>query len=100
MKNQTSFRGKKGRPILKMSAAVLGMVLLTGPGNAQNVTLNNGGSIAIVNLGGGTGAIGMNNWQVNAGNPMVNTMQNQLDQQWFWYSVNGGAVQSIDQIGG
>ena len=67
--------------------------------DAQNVTLNNGGSSATFNLGGGTGAIGMNNWMVD-GDPGVN----QLDQQWFWYSVNTGSgwstAQSIDQIGG
>ena len=42
----------------------------------------------------------MNSWQVFDSDTMVNAMQNELNQQWFWYSVNGGAVQSIDQIGG
>jgi hypothetical protein len=35
----------------------------------------------------------MNSWTVLSG-------QNQLDQQWFWYSVNGSAPQPINTIGG
>lgn len=65
---------------------------------AQNVTLVNGGSTAGFNLGtagGGTGPIGMNNWTVDA-DPSIS----QLNQQWFWYSIDGGGVQSIDQISG
>jgi hypothetical protein len=85
--------------VFKISLAVLGTVLLACQGNAQtpiDPTLSNGGSTATVNLSGGPGPIGMNNWSVNNGNGM----QSQLNQQWFWYSVNGGGVQSIDQIGG
>ncbi|HTV43666.1 MAG TPA: hypothetical protein VMF08_24085 [Candidatus Sulfotelmatobacter sp.] len=98
MKIQT-FRGEKGYAVFKISLAVLGTVLLACHANAQAVvdpTLSNGGSTATVNLEGGPGLIGMDNWSVNNGEGM----QNQLDQQWFWFSVNGGSVESIDQIGG
>jgi PEP-CTERM motif-containing protein len=51
-----------------------------------------GGSTATINPGNGSGNIGMNNWSVLG--------QNQLDQQWFWYSINGSAAQPINNIGG
>ena len=96
MKTQTSFRGEKGHAVFKISLAVFGMVLVAAYGNAQSVTLANNGSTATVNLGG-PGTIGMNNWSVDTGSGM----QNQLNQQWFWYSVNGGTtVSSIDALGG
>jgi PEP-CTERM motif len=78
---------------------VAGMVLSPNRGMAQDETLQDGGSMTMVNLGGplGTGNLGMNNWTVYNGA----TMQNQLNQQWFWISiagVNGGKPQSIDQL--
>lgn len=99
MKIQTSLLGEKGRAVFNASLTVLGMVLLSSHGNAQDVTLQAGGSTATVNLGGGTGNIGMDDWSVYSSE--IHGMQNQLNQQWFWYSVNGGTtVQSIDNLGG
>lgn len=71
---------------------VAGMVFLPSPGVGQTVDLSNGGSTASVNLSGANP--GMNMWTVQGDS------QNQLDNQWFYYSINGGAVQSIDTIGG
>ncbi|HEV2327803.1 MAG TPA: PEP-CTERM sorting domain-containing protein [Verrucomicrobiae bacterium] len=92
MKNQSSFFTSFRQAALGASLAILGLTLLPGSGTAQTVTLNNGGSVASVNLGS---SAGMDYWSVEGAGG-----QNQLPQQWFWYSVNGGAAQSIDQIGG
>lgn len=73
--------------------AASGALMFATQGFGQIVTMDNGGSTATVNLGS---SAGMDDWSVGVGN----TMQNQLNQQWFWYSVNGGPVQSIDTIGG
>jgi hypothetical protein len=59
-------------------------------GPSQIYTLSDGGSTATVNAGN-TGTLGMNNWTVGG--------QNQLNQQWFWYSVNGAVPQPINTIG-
>jgi hypothetical protein len=83
------------RAALSVPLAAITLLFLTDTASAQNYTIQNNGSSATVNLGdssGGTGLIGMNSWNVDS--------QNQLDQQWFYYSVNGGGVQSIDQLGG
>jgi hypothetical protein len=73
--------------------AMFGMLLLPVQGMAQNnYSLSDGGSTATLNLGAGTGNLGMNSWTVLNG-------QNQLNQQWFWYSVNGSAPQPINTIG-
>jgi len=75
------------------------MLYLTSRATAQNVVLNNGGSSITFNLGNGTGPIGMTNWMVDA-DPGVS----QLDQQWFWYSINTGSgwttAAPINSIGG
>jgi len=71
---------------------VAGLLLLPASASAQNITLSDGGSTATINPGGGTGTLGMNNWSVLG--------QNQLNQQWFWYSINGNTAASIDTIGG
>jgi hypothetical protein len=66
---------------------------LPGSIHAQNIYLNNGGSVAAVNPGNGTGQLGMNYWYVDTIN------QNQLAQQWFWYSTDGGhTVQPINAL--
>jgi hypothetical protein len=83
------------RAALSVPLAAITSLLSANTASAQNYVLQNNGSTATVNLGdgsGGTGLIGMNNWTVGS--------QNQLDQQWFYYSVNGGGVQSIDMLGG
>jgi hypothetical protein len=84
-----------GNRVASLCAALVvsGVIFFPVKDMAGNVTMNDGGSSATVNLGGGTGNIGMNNWDV--GGP------NQLNQQWFWYSIPGvnlGVAQSIDTI--
>lgn len=91
MKIQTSFFTGLRHGALGVSLAVLGLVMLPGSGRAQIVTLDNGGSVATVDLGS---SAGMDYWSVNGQDG-----QNQLPQQWFWYSVNGGNAQSINTIG-
>ncbi|MGB7769264.1 MAG: PEP-CTERM sorting domain-containing protein [Verrucomicrobiia bacterium] len=88
----------KSRAVAFLCAALVGtgVLLLPGKGMAQNFPLSDGGSAATLNLGagsGGTGSIGMNSWTVGG------VSQSQLDQQWFWYSINGSAPLSIDQLG-
>ena len=73
--------------------AMSGMLLLPVHGIAQDITMQDGGSMATLNLGGGSGNIGMNSWSVDTLN------QSQLNQQWFWYSINGGVAQTIDTLG-
>jgi hypothetical protein len=87
MKTQITLPGLR-KATLGLSLAVLGTLLLPGNSSAdQIVNLSNGGSTAAVDL---SSQAGMYNWTVLG--------QNQLDQQWFWYSINGGALQSIDSI--
>jgi len=86
---------RKGVASLCGALVMSGVLFLPGKGMTQNYLLSSGGTSAELNLGagsGGTGNIGMNNWSVFS--------HNQLNQQWFWYSINGGAPQSIDTIGG
>lgn len=54
--------------------------------------MSNGGSTATINVGN-TGVLGMNSWTVGG------VSGSQLNQQWFWYSVNGAAQQPINTIG-
>jgi len=68
-----------------------GVLLLSGSATAQVYTMSDGGSTATINVGN-TGVLGMNSWTVLGG-------QNQLNQQWFWYSVNGAAQQPINALG-
>src|SRR5262249_16190897 len=58
---------------------------------ADVITLTSGNSSATVDL---SSQAGMGQWLINR--------QNQLNQQWFWYRVDGDAPgqQSIDTIGG
>jgi hypothetical protein len=72
------------------TAMALGVLFLPGKGMAQVYTMSDGGSTATVNVGN-TGTLGMNSWSV------LNN-QSQLNQQWFWYSVNGAAQQPINTI--
>ena len=90
--------GSTGKGVTSLCAALVvsGILLLPGKGVAQNFTISNGGSTATLNLGdgsGGTGSIGMNSWTVGG------VAQDQLDQQWFWYSIGNSAPQSIDNLG-
>ena len=89
-KHEFVFAGK-GVVSLCGALVVSGVLFLPGKGAAQ-VPLSDGGSSAIVNLGGGSGNIGMNNWSVLG--------QNQLNQQWFWFQTDGGVAQPINAIGG
>jgi len=86
-----------GKVVASGSATLVfaGLLLLSAGAKAQNIPLSDGGSTASINPGaayGGTGNLGMNNWSVLG--------QNQLNQQWFWYSINGNTAASIDTIGG
>ncbi len=81
-----------GKGVSLCGALVLSSVLLL-PGRAMadastTVTLNDGGSSAIVDLGS---SAGMYNWSVSG--------QNQLNQQWFWYAIGSAAPQPINSIG-
>jgi hypothetical protein len=80
-----------GKGIVSLCAALVvsGVLLMPGNGMAQIITLTDGGSSATVDLGSGAG---MNNWSV--------LDQNQLNQQWFWYAINGGAPQPINTLSG
>lgn len=82
-----------GKFVASLCAMVVGLGILALPGKAiaQNIQMSNNGSTATINPGTGTGSIGMNAWTVLGG-------QNQLDQQWFWYSVNGAPQQTIDNL--
>ncbi len=69
------------------------MALLPASSIAQTITMDDQGSTAVINTGGGPGNLGMNAWTVMGG-------ANQLNQQWFWYSVGGGLAQPVNAIGG
>ena len=80
---------------LGVALVAVGVLLVPSAGLAGNYTLSDGGSTATLNLGdgtGGTGNVGMNDWDVGTGN--------QLNQQWFWYSIDGATPTSIDQLPG
>ncbi|MGA3163841.1 MAG: PEP-CTERM sorting domain-containing protein [Verrucomicrobiota bacterium] len=83
----------KGKCVASLCAmlVVLGILLMPSNGMAQNITMQDGGSSAIINPGNGSGNLGMNSWSVVG--------QNQLVQQWFWYSVGGGVAQPLNTLG-
>src|SRR5579884_670489 len=62
-------------------AIMLAAVLLSPASQAQVVTLQDGNSSALVNV---NSSAGMSQWLVNG--------INNLNQQWFWYSVGEGNV--------
>ena len=93
MKNGKKIMTGSGVATLSAALVTVALVFLPGKSMAQNYSLSDGGSTATLNLGTGTGNLGMNSWTVLNG-------QNQLNQQWFWYSVNGSAPQPINTIGG
>ena len=93
MKDIKKFMTGSGVATLSAALVTAAFVFLPGKSMAQNYSLSDGGSTATLNLGAGTGNLGMNSWTVLNG-------QNQLNQQWFWYSVNGSAPQPINTIGG
>jgi len=76
---------------LCVASAALGVLVFPSSATAQVYTMSNGGSTATINVGD-TGVLGMNSWSVLGG-------LNQLNQQWFWYSVNGAPQQPINAIG-
>jgi hypothetical protein len=67
-------------------------VLLVSVSSAQIVTLTDNGSQAMVNLGS---SAGMYEWTVTG---LPTGMQNQLNQQWFWYSIGNGVAQPINTL--
>jgi len=82
---------RKGMTLLCAGLVGLGILLLPSRSMAQTYTMSNGGSTATVNVGN-SGVLGMNSWMVSG------VPQSQLNQQWFWYSVNGAAPQPINTI--
>jgi len=89
--NEVVFRVKR---LASLCATLVASGVLFSPGHAtaQDIAMSNGGSTATLNVGGGTGAIGMNSWTVGG------VSGSQLNQQWFWYSVNGSVQQPINTI--
>jgi len=78
----------------KLSTALFSSIFaasLTITNAADIVTLTSGNSSATVDLGS---QAGMSQWLING--------QNQLNQQWFWYRIDGDPTgqHSIDTIGG
>ena len=69
-----------------------GILFVSVSATAQVYTMSNGGSTATVNVGN-TGVLGMNSWTVGG------VSGSQLNQQWFWYSVNSAVQQPINTIG-
>ncbi len=80
--------------LVSLCAALAGVGILftSGSATAQVYTMSNGGSTATVNVGN-NGVLGMNSWTVGG------VSGSQLNQQWFWYSVNGAVQQPINTIG-
>lgn len=78
---------------LSLCLTIACLLLSPNFGTAQTVTLNNNGSQASVDLSNGGG---MDNWSVT----LNNQYENQLNQQWFWYSIGNGPAQAINTIGG
>ena len=82
-----------GKGIVSLCTALVVSGILFVPGKSMAtpngiVTLTDGGSSAIVDLGS---TAGMYNWSVNG--------QNQLNQQWFWYAIGNTAPQPVNSIG-
>lgn len=82
-----------GKCELSLCLTIACLLLSPNFGTAQTVTLNNNGSQASVDLSNGGG---MDNWSVT----LNNQYENQLNQQWFWYSIGNGPAQAINTIGG
>lgn len=82
-----------GKCELSLCLTIACLLLSPNFGTAQTVTLNNNGSQASVDLSNGGG---MDNWSVT----LNNQYENQLNQQWFWYSIGTGPAQAINTIGG
>jgi len=85
-----TFPFNKRKALLGSTLAVSALFLLPGHGIAQTANLSNGGSAMTVDL---TGNDGVNSWTVDT-SPV-----NQLDSEWFYYSINGGAAQPINSLG-
>lgn len=70
--------------------AVLALATVSVSSFGQIVTLANGGSLAQINAGTGTGLFGLNNWTIGAG-------PNNVAQQLYLIKV-GGVVNSFNQL--
>jgi hypothetical protein len=92
MKNLMKCRGS-GDAVAWVVAGLLGVGALAGPAGAQNIyTLSSANSSVAINVGGGSGAAGMNSWLVDG--------FNQAKQQWFYYRLGDSSPnRSIDIIG-
>jgi hypothetical protein len=85
-------------PFTAFRSLALGLagVLLLSVSQAAVVNLTDNGSVATVNL---DSSAGMSQWTVTG---LPAGMENQLNQQWFWYRIdgqNGGLAQPINNIG-
>ena len=81
----------------RLLAFAVGAALLTSVSNAATVFLNDNGSTAAVNLDGPAGGnpAGMYQWTVTG---LPAGTENQLHQQWFWYSIDGQAAHPLETI--
>ena len=77
-------------------ALAAGAFLLTSASRAATVTLTDNGATAAINLDGAAGGnpTGMYEWTVTG----LGGNANQLHQQWFWYSIDGGPAHPIETI--
>lgn len=74
-----------------LALSVAGL-LFTTTSQATSVTLSDNGSVAVVDL---DSAAGMSQWTVTG---LPSGMENQLNQQWFWYRIGSGVAQPINNI--
>ena len=76
--------GVKGANICRVAVLIgVGLLATTSQAYVQTVTLANGNSTALVDVGS---SAGMYNWTVDG--------VNQLAQQWFWYRVGSANGES------
>ncbi|MAE63348.1 MAG: hypothetical protein CMJ18_03675 [Phycisphaeraceae bacterium] len=91
---------------------ILTVALICSPANASNFDLKDGASTAVINavgVGGGTGpssgaagnnSIRRNDPTANTGGLPTRGHLEDMEQQWYWIGVDGGAPSSIDNVGG
>src|SRR5689334_20751071 len=80
----------KGSPLRTLAVLFCAGCLVSTSHAASNVTLSDQNSTATINLGNGSGALGMNGWVLNGPQGAFN----QLAQQWFWLRVGDSTGQT------
>lgn len=78
--------------VFRLMALAVAAGLLVSASKGDIVTLTDRGSEAVVNL---DDASGMSQWTVTG---LPQGMENQLNQQWFWYRIGDGTPQPINAI--